>query len=238
MLPQYSTAYVREFLRLLVPGGILVFQLTSEPVPIEQKLPRVPSSSIPRLDDQARRVRITLLEAPRQGLAGDPLTIVARVENVSDQAWPSFLTDDGIGEIKLGNHWLDSKGRTIQNDDARARLPGDLQPGEETILALAVSVPAEPGKYTLQLDMVQEGVAWFESSGLPPTSVPLHATKKRAERTARSGKQAFEPRMEMHGVKREVICQLISEHGAQVVDVVRAHMAGGDWFDYRYVVQK
>ena len=53
----------------------------------------------------------------------------------------------------------------VVQDDARASLLFDLTPGQEVELPLTVTAPREPGRYTLEIDMVQELVAWFGSAG-------------------------------------------------------------------------
>jgi hypothetical protein len=47
-------------------------------------------------------------------------------------------------------------------------MPADLQPGQEVELALSVKAPGEPGDYTLEIDMVHEGVTWFYERGAKP----------------------------------------------------------------------
>jgi hypothetical protein len=60
------------------------------------------------------------------------------------------------------------------NDDGRSVLLYDLNPGEEIDIPLTVTAPVEAGTYVLEIDMVQEGVAWFASKG----SKPLRAIVK------------------------------------------------------------
>lgn len=51
--------------------------------------------------------------------------------------------------------------------DGRYGLARDLKPGEETEVALAITAPKEPGDYILDVDLVQEQVAWFHEKGSP-----------------------------------------------------------------------
>jgi len=52
-------------------------------------------------------------------------------------------------------------------------IPKPLKPGEETDMTLLVTAPKTPGEYFFSLDMVQEGVAWFEEKGSAPTNVKV-----------------------------------------------------------------
>ncbi len=53
----------------------------------------------------------------------------------------------------------------VVQDDARASLLFDLPPGQEMELPLTITAPRVPGRYLIEVDMVQELVAWFGSAG-------------------------------------------------------------------------
>jgi hypothetical protein len=53
------------------------------------------------------------------------------------------------------------------------RLPYDLAPGESTILPLSLNAPTAAGKYTLQIDLVQQGVKSFGEKGTNPLSIDI-----------------------------------------------------------------
>jgi hypothetical protein len=44
-------------------------------------------------------------------------------------------------------------------------------------MAVEVVAPPEPGEYRLQLDLLQELVAWFEDKGAPRLLVPIRVTQ-------------------------------------------------------------
>jgi hypothetical protein len=46
-------------------------------------------------------------------------------------------------------------------DGIRTPLPYDLDAGSDAKIVAKIQTPEIPGKYILELDMVQEGVAWF-----------------------------------------------------------------------------
>jgi hypothetical protein len=41
---------------------------------------------------------------------------------------------------------------------------------------LTVTAPSEPGDYTLEIDMVHEGVTWFKQRGARPLSINVTVT--------------------------------------------------------------
>jgi hypothetical protein len=53
-------------------------------------------------------------------------------------------------------------------DVARSGLePGVVGPGESRELEIRLRAPAAPGRYVLQIDMVDELVHWFSDMGWP-----------------------------------------------------------------------
>jgi hypothetical protein len=95
-------------------------------------------------------------------------TIYLRLKNTGAGAWPALADGDGKFRLLVGNHWLRENNAPVLNDDGRSVLLYDLAPGEETEVPLTVTAPIAPGNYVLEIDMVQEGVAWFASKGSKP----------------------------------------------------------------------
>jgi hypothetical protein len=97
--------------------------------------------------------------------AGERRALYVSVRNAGRGKWPSL---GGAGQnfrLFLGNHWLDSSGRVVTNDDGRSSFPYDLAPGDGIELLLTVTAPRAAGVYTLELDVLQEGVSWFGLKG-------------------------------------------------------------------------
>ena len=58
-------------------------------------------------------------------------------------------------------------------DFARADLPHRLESGSAAEIVVRLPALAETGRYRLKLDLVNEGVDWFERCGSPTTSHTL-----------------------------------------------------------------
>ncbi len=102
---------------------------------------------------------------PARLRAGERRALSVVVRNAGRGKWPAL---GGAGQnfrLFLGNHWLDTSGRVIVNDDGRSSLPYDLAPGDEIELLLTVTAPPSAGEYTLEVDLLQEGVSWFGLRG-------------------------------------------------------------------------
>lgn len=79
--------------------------------------------------------------------------------------------------MALGGHLLDERRETLALDHLRTPLPRDVSPGDHLELRAEVEVPRTPGRYALELDMVDEGIAWFGSLGSPTLQVPFEVAE-------------------------------------------------------------
>jgi MoaA/NifB/PqqE/SkfB family radical SAM enzyme len=104
------------------------------------------------------------LIAPRR----QRLSLKARVRNLSSRPFPASATY-GRRLVRLGAQLCSANGELLNLDFARADLPQHLEAG--AVVDITVQLPAvdEPGRYTLKLDLVNEGVDWFERCGSETT---------------------------------------------------------------------
>ena len=89
---------------------------------------------------------------------------------MGDAIWPGVGAKDSRYQVNLGCRWIASN---TDNDDSRAVMNGDLAPGAETQMTLVVHAPPTPGEYTLEVDMVHEGVTWFSQRGGRPLRLKM-----------------------------------------------------------------
>ena len=221
--PEYSAKYVREFTRVLAPGGVAVFQLPSHPLAADEEETRLPSVA-----DDAFRAEILPADAALEIEAGVIGEIVVGVRNASNAPWPADRF------VNLGNHWREPSGALLQLDDGRAAIGATVQPGETVELALEMQVPTDPGAYLLELDLVIEGVAWFADRGSPTATIPVQVVP-RGEAAAEDA--PFVPVMEIHGIPRGEVEAILRTGGVEIVTVQATDKAAG-WHDYWYVAVK
>jgi len=176
MEPRYSRGYIRELLRVLAPGGLLVFQLPSHRAVQAPPISAARTPILGRLPAAAFKARIAAERSSLSVRAGELVTLRVTVENCSPYAWPALPNAWGHYRINLANHWLDEDGELLQRDDARCPLPHDLAPGLRAELVLDVTVPRFDGAYWLELDLVQENVSWFAQQGSEALRIPCHVT--------------------------------------------------------------
>jgi SAM-dependent methyltransferase len=230
MEPRFSRAYIAEFARVTRPGGVIVFQIPSEPLAVErprtrQAAPLAPASCRARIDAPK-----ALRCAPGAVL---PLRIMVR--NAGDEVWSaSDRVEDGRYAIRLGDHWRSRLGFMRQFDDIRAGLPFDVAPGESVEIGIRPLAPTTTGVHVLELDMVQEFVRWFAEAGSPTarTRLTVDAT------LAPGDVQGLPPLMEMHGVPRTEVETLISRSGGRLLAADPDDAPGPGWTSFRYIVEK
>jgi hypothetical protein len=115
-------------------------------------------SGLPRLPLIARR--------------GAPLTVRARIQNLSTKPFPAQASY-GRRLVRLGAQLCARDGSLIDRDYERAWLPAALEPGGATEVPITITAPEKPGRYALKFDLVSEGIDWFEACGSPTTTKAL-----------------------------------------------------------------
>jgi hypothetical protein len=151
-------------------------QTTPSPLPpsaIDRS--RVPSA----LPDDGFKAAISLVDPPKKLRAGEKATIQVKVKNASGILWyarGAQVNDSSDTKFILaaGDRWLNAADEKLVTDmDGRHGLNKDLRPGEETEIPLTITAPKEPGDYILEVDLVQEQVAWFHDKGSPTARVNI-----------------------------------------------------------------
>jgi SAM-dependent methyltransferase len=236
MEPDLAARYIGEFVRVLKPGGLAIFQIPSGLL------------SPSRLADGSHAARL-VIEGPLRPVemkSGDRVVISLRVSNDSVFPWPSSAT------VNVGNHWLDRQGTVIVLDDGRTPLGRALEPKEELTLGVVVNAPDRPGRYILEVDLVEEGVAWFSDRGSRTSRVDVEVKRlpawargsNRLQRTLKRFKTgpvgSIDPDapFEMHAVPKERVVAVVTGAGGRIVDIERFDVSGPGWESYRYYATK
>jgi 4-amino-4-deoxy-L-arabinose transferase-like glycosyltransferase len=118
-----------------------------------------------RLPDDSFVAEISVANPPARLRMGQQTTIEVSVKNPSKAVWLVPERNRAPFQVHVGNHWLDTNGKMIINDDGRAYLPRDLPPAESADVPLIINAPSRAGEYLLEIDMLQEGVSWFGLKG-------------------------------------------------------------------------
>ena len=99
------------------------------------------------------------IERRGRGLYG-----LVELVNTGDTLWLAAPSGSD-GQVRLGLQLLAPDGRLLVRDFARVALEADVPPGGVERVRVAVDVPDESAPVELKLDLVAEGVCWFEDRG-------------------------------------------------------------------------
>jgi hypothetical protein len=134
------------------------------------------------LPEEAFKAYITLVDPPVKLRTSEPIVMQVKFRNDSSVYWwsrggPTNTRPDNKFYIAAGNRWLKSDGSLLTNMDGRYGISKDLKPGEEGEVPLKITAPKNPGEYILEVDLVQEGVAWFSDKGSPTARTKVTVVK-------------------------------------------------------------
>ena len=130
-------------------------------------------SAIPGATPRARiDIRRLVPGFPLIGRRGGRIRLRTRVRNLSTRPFPAQASY-GRRLVRLGVQLYAADGSLTDRDHARAWLPSTIGPSETREVPIEVPLPDARGRYQLKLDLVAEGIDWFEACGSPTTSTPL-----------------------------------------------------------------
>jgi len=256
MEPRYASRYIAEFIRVLRPGGITIFQLPTG-------RPRAP---ITPLADGAWRATITRDgDPPEAVVASQPARVRARVRNDSPHTWAID------SHVLLGARWRDSRGRLLVDDPGRVDLHVQMGPLAEEVVDIVVRAPDLPGEYQLELDLIQEQAGWFRDhgsegarlatrvvpasvggaaerpesswppssgSGAPSADAARSAAAARSAGAAEVDADTPRPVMEMYGIPPEQLRDALVAAGGEVLAQFNDERGGPQVEGFRYVVRR
>jgi hypothetical protein len=131
------------------------------------------------LPDNAFKAVITIADSPVKLRTGQKQIIQVKVKNASDVLWYARGAAGNNAPsnkfyLAVGDRWFGADGEKLITDmDGRHGLDRDLKPGEETEVPLLITAPKDSGDYVLEIDLVQEQVAWFHDKGSPTGRVKI-----------------------------------------------------------------
>ena len=231
MPPTLAGGYIGEFVRVLKPGGALIFQIPADRIALDVDAGGSTSRLLEELTPDALRAKLRLAPEPSSPLAleaGDQVPLHVIVTNASGRTWPALGDDVGRFEIKLANRWLGQDGDVAVVEDGRTLLPHDIQPGAELTLPLLVTTPGDPGPYVLEIAIVQDGFEWPASEGGLTAAVEVFPPTP----------AGAEPKIQMFSLARPRVLGLLEDSGATLIELRREELAGPHFTSFTYCVTK
>ena len=145
--------------------------LPEETIAVPEALPRAIEADAVQGAHDAQYLNY---EGPTKVGPGQEFRAKVIVRNRSFRAWSSCRPD---APDYLSYHWLDRWGSVVVWDGERTPLPRDIGPGEEAEVLSRIKAPPNSGKYTLAIELLQEGSSWSSDTGVPWLAVSFRIRK-------------------------------------------------------------
>ena len=103
---------------------------------------------------------------------GSCMSAVLTIKNIGDTVWLADAEGEApVGRVRLGAKVLGAGGEVVQEDFVRFLLDADVAPGETVFQDVYFELPQ--GGHGALLDMVDEGITWFQTGGSTPLPLML-----------------------------------------------------------------
>lgn len=122
------------------------------------------------MPDSAFQLEWVKWEVPAVLAAGQRVPAAVTVRNTGTTTWPdpeaAGADPPGACAVRLSHRWWnENKAAIVKDYYEHIDLTTPINSKEEVTITFQVTAPLEPGAYQLQSDLVQQFVAWFESTG-------------------------------------------------------------------------
>ena len=111
------------------------------------------------------RVQWTEDRFPAQLISAHIISVPVTIKNIGSLAW----NWGGGNPFRVGYRYYRNR-RLLSlgaDKDIRTDIPTDVAEGASVTVDVRIALPDHPGNYTLELDLVHEGVTWFKEQGSP-----------------------------------------------------------------------
>jgi len=203
--PRVSLGYVREFVRVLAPGGLLAFQ-----APCKLHRFEFPNTGL------KAEVRVS---APFVSMEeGGRAAISVRVKNTGDHVWGK--TVEPPLPMRVVVHWCTPDGQVLHPFHCSQTIPGELLPGQEADIDIPLRSPATCGRFLAVIEVVDFNEKPLPDGGCTPVVVEaaIEPSSEARESRAKVGSEADRPVMEMHALPMDVVVRTIEQAGGKVVE--------------------
>lgn len=107
-----------------------------------------------------------------QIMVGEDLHLSMKISNTGTARWIIENIND-IGIVKIGTHLYDEKDKLLNLDFSRHYFKSPIEPGETVDEIIVINFP-DAGVYKLSIDLVSEGICWFENIGSKPQLITVN----------------------------------------------------------------
>jgi len=113
------------------------------------------------------------IEIPAELTSSSMCSANLTVKNTGTDTW----NKDGKEPVCISYHWKKAN-ETVIYEGLRTFLPYNVSPGDTINSEVLIKTPDQEGNYTLVIDLVKEGVTWFELQGANPLEKEVEISKR------------------------------------------------------------
>jgi SAM-dependent methyltransferase len=103
---------------------------------------------------------------------GENLNLVLKISNTGSAKWLNDNIKD-IGVVKVGSHLYDADNKLLNLDFSRHNFTSPILPGESVNKTICLKFN-DRGVFNLSIDLVSEGICWFENVGSRPQYIKIN----------------------------------------------------------------
>jgi hypothetical protein len=118
-----------------------------------------------KLDETSVKVGIMALNWPKTVTTNTDFIVNAKIINTGDVMIPALGKDGDLLKVGVSYHWRYMDDKVVIWDGVVTPLKSDFKKDEEQKVNIATKSPPNPGKYILEIDLVQNSAFWFGGAG-------------------------------------------------------------------------
>jgi len=131
------------------------------------------TSALEKLDEKSIKVGIMATNWPKIIAVNTDFSVIAKIFNAGEITVPALGKDGDLLKVGVTYHWRFMDEKVAIWDGIVTPLKSDLKIGDEQKVDIKVKSPPSPGKYILEIDLVQNSAFWFAGAGSQAAKISI-----------------------------------------------------------------
>ena len=131
------------------------------------------TAAVAKLDESKIKVGILVIEAPKVVHHSANFKVTTKIFNTGEITIPSLGKDGDLLKVGVTYHWKNMDESILVWDGLVMPLNADLNIKSEQKIDVAVKSPSSPGRYILEIDLIQNSAFWFFGVGSQSARIAL-----------------------------------------------------------------
>ena len=118
-----------------------------------------------KLSENLIKVGIMVIECPKAVSANIDFKVRVNIKNTGGIVIPSLGKEGQLLQVGVTYHWRNFEEKIIVWDGLVTPLKSDIGLDQEQLVNMSIKSPEIPGRYILDIDLVQNSAFWFGAIG-------------------------------------------------------------------------